>query len=128
MQSIGTGLSEVYTSGCIATDTLDIDCNSTYIDCNSTYVDCNSTYIVLCVTGDCNLSRVPSVGLISRQGPYCLVATGCYNVHIEGTNSGAIHVVPEVEALGGGLELGTLEAGHIPWNSRSTGLDESVMT
>lgn len=37
-------------------------------------------------------------------------------------------MVPEVEALGGGLELGTLEAGHIPWDSGSTGLDEGVMT
>lgn len=37
-------------------------------------------------------------------------------------------MVPEVEALGGGLELGTLEAGHIPWDSGSTGLNEGIVT
>lgn len=101
-----------------------------YSDIHVLDIDCISTctYIVLYVTGDCNLSRVPSVALIPRQGPYCLVATGCHDVHIEGTNAGAIHVVPEVEALGGGLELGTLEAGHIPWDSGSTGLDEGIVT
>lgn len=36
-------------------------------------------------------------------------------------------MVLEVEVLGGGLELGILEAGYIFWDSGSIGFDEGVM-
>lgn len=87
------------------------------------------TYIVLQITGDCHLSRVPCVGLIARHGPDCLVATGGDHVHVECADSTAIHVVPEVKALGsGGRELCALESSHVPWDSGSTGLDEGIVT
>ena len=80
---------------------------------NNRKIKAVSTYTVLCTSSHGNSPSIPSVALVTTEGPDLGSRTGAIlrEVDIHGSHIGAIHVVPEPQTLrcgAGGGEYSTL--------------------